>query len=130
MMDAFKRFAAHAATHVAFAFLAMGGWAVYANWAHGPGAAFLAGVVQGSLSGTITYFLKTGLDRLRIRFAGFTAIWAPPAIACSISASVLIAIHAIAGTPEILATIAIPLTVATSYAVVYNFLRTRSAAPA
>jgi hypothetical protein len=35
--------------HVAFAFVAMGGWGAFANRGHGPQAMLLAGLVQGAI---------------------------------------------------------------------------------
>ncbi|QEL24935.1 hypothetical protein FQV39_21830 [Bosea sp. F3-2] len=106
--------------HVAFAFLAMGSWAVFANRAHPMPAPLLAGVIQGALSAVITLLLKRCIEYLASRFTGLAALLAPPAIAALVSVSVLTLVHTIGGTPEIGRTIAVPLTVATSYAVLYN----------
>ncbi|RYE81326.1 MAG: hypothetical protein EOP19_18175 [Hyphomicrobiales bacterium] len=70
---------------------------------------------------SITLLLKRGIEYLASRFAGLAALLAPPVIAGFVSASVLTLIHTIGGTPEIVRTIAVPLTVATSYAALYNF---------
>lgn len=115
--------------HVAFAFVAMGSWAAFANRAHPMPAPLYAGLIQGALSAVITLLLKQGIEALASRFSGLTALLAPPLIAALVSASVLTAIHAIGGTPEIGRTIAVPLTVATSYAALYNLSlwRTRKA---
>jgi hypothetical protein len=118
---AFDRIARSTVTHVLFAFLAMGGWAVFANRAHPLPKAFLAGLVQGALSACLTLFLKTVIEHLSKRFSGVPALWAPPLIACTASAAALVAIHAMSGTPEILKTVALPLTVSTSYAAIYNY---------
>jgi hypothetical protein len=99
----------------------MGGWAMLANREYPVPQALLAGVVQGSLSACLTLFLKTAVEHLSSRFAGITALWAPPLIACIVSSATLTAIHALSGTPEILKTIALPLTVSTSYAAIYNY---------
>lgn len=107
--------------HVAFAFLAMGSWAAFANRGHPMPAPLLAGLIQGTLSAGITLLLKRGIEALARRFSGLTALLAPPVIAGLVSASLLTAIHALGGTPEIARTIAVPLTVATSYAALYNF---------
>jgi hypothetical protein len=112
--------------HVAFAFLAMGSWAAFANRAHAMPAPLYAGLIQGALSAVITLLLKRGIEDLARRFSGLTALLAPPAIAGLVSAGVLTAIHTIGGTPEIGRTIAVPLTVATSYAALYNFSLWRS----
>lgn len=112
--------------HVGFAFLAMGSWAMFANRAHPMPAPLLAGLIQGMISATITLVLKRCIEYLSSRFAGLAALLAPPVIAGLVSASVLTVIHTIGGTPEIARTIAVPLTVATSYATLYNFSLWRS----
>jgi hypothetical protein len=112
--------------HIGFAFLAMGSWAVFANRAHPMPAPLLAGLIQGTLSALITLLLKRGIEYLVSRFSGLTALLAPPLIAGLVSASLLTIIHTIGGTPEIARTIAVPLTVATSYAALYNFSLWRS----
>jgi hypothetical protein len=115
--------------HVAFAFVAMGSWAAFANRAYPMPAPIYAGLIQGALSAVITLLLKRGIEELSAHFTGLTALLAPPLIAGLVSASVLTAIHAMGGTPEIGKTIAVPLTVATSYAALYNLSlwRTRKA---
>ena len=69
------------------------------------------------------------IEFLAGRFSGLTALLAPPVIAGFMSASLLSLLHRIGGTPEIVKTIAVPLTVATSYAALYNYSlwRTRKA---
>jgi hypothetical protein len=116
-----QRAASSSITHVAFAFLAMGGWAVLANREYPVPRTLLVGAVQGTLSACLTLFLKTAVERLSGRFAGMTAFWAPPLIACVASSAILTAIHALSGTPEILKTIALPLAVSTSYATIYSY---------
>lgn len=107
--------------HIGFAFLAMGGWAAFANRAHPMPAPLQAGLLQGAISATITLVLKRAIEYLASSFSGFTALLAPPAIAGLVSASLLTLLHTIGGTPEIAKTIAVPLTVATSYAALYNY---------
>jgi len=116
-----KRLARHGVVHVLFAFFAMGGWAVFANRAYDMPRPLYSGLVQGAMSACLTLFLKSVIDGLSKRFAGRTRLWAPPLIACLGSASLLVAIHAASGTPEILKTITIPLLVSTSYAAIYNY---------
>ncbi len=112
--------------HIAFAFLAMGSWAVFANREYAMPAPLIAGVVQGALSASITFFMKQSLDWLRLRFdrAGYriAALIAPPVLVCSVSLAGLVFIHWFASTPEIALTIAVPFCVAFTYAVVYNAL--------
>jgi hypothetical protein len=107
--------------HVLFAFLAMGGWAVFANRGHAMPQPLYSGLLQGALSACLTLFLKSAIDVLSRRFRGVTRFWAPPLIACLGSASLLTALHALIGTPEIAKTIAVPLLVSTSYASIYNY---------
>ncbi|MBX3582354.1 MAG: hypothetical protein KF810_10685 [Rhizobiaceae bacterium] len=106
--------------HVAIAVLAMGSWAVFANRAHPMPQPLAAGVVQGALSGAITFVLKRLLEVLAARFSGMAALVLPPLIAISLSLFILTAIHTLAGTPEVLATIALP----TSVTAIYSFLYT------
>jgi len=122
----FARLMRSSIVHVGFAFFAMGSWAVFANRAHPMPAPLLAGLIQGTLSAIITLLLKRGIEYLASRFSGLAALLAPPAIAGVVSASLLTVIHTIGGTPEIARTIAVPLTVATSYAALYNFSLWRS----
>lgn len=120
MMQPVARRMHSSAVHVAFAFLAMGGWAAFANRAHPMPAPLLAWLIQGALSAVITLFLKRGVEALATRLPGKTALFAPPLLAALVSASLLTAIHTLAGTPEIGRTIAVPLSVATGYAALYN----------
>ena len=116
-----RRIAGNGITHVAFAFCAMGGWAMFANRDYPPSRFLLAGLVQGALSACLTLFLKTAVEQLSRRMNGTQALWAPPLIACLASTAILATIHALSGTPEILKTIALPLAVSTSYAAIYNY---------
>lgn len=112
-------------THVAFAFIVMGAWAVFANRHHPLPGALIAGVVQGTLSATITLLMKKALDYLSSLFfrqnADWNALIFPPIIVCSVSLTGLILSHVAAETPEIFATIAVPFSVAFTYAWVYTF---------
>jgi hypothetical protein len=107
--------------HVAFAFVAMGAWAAFVNHGHGTRAALLAFVVQGTLSGVLTLVLKKGLESGYQRLSGLSERIAPPLLSASLIAMVLGGVHAAAGTPEILKTVALPWTVSTLYAFVYTF---------
>lgn len=124
-----RALAANGAVHVTFAFLAMGGWAVFANRSYPPPRPLLAGLIQGGMSAVLTLCLKSIIDALSRRFTGLVRLWAPPLIACLATTCTLIAIHAISGTPEILHTIAVPLLVSTSYAAAYNYSIFRQGAP-
>jgi LytS/YehU family sensor histidine kinase len=107
--------------HVGFGFLAMGGWAVFANRDHALGQALLSGLVQGTISGLLTLGLKKFLEWFNARLAGAMALFGPPLVTAASILAILVTAHALAGTPEIAATIAVPFTVSTSYAVIYNW---------
>ena len=112
------------AAHVVFAFLAMGAWAAFANRDHGTGAMLLAFGVQGALSGLITLVLKRWLERAYeghfARFPDWPRKLLGPVISCLTIAGLLFLGHSLAGTPEVLGTIAVPWSVSTLYAFVYT----------
>lgn len=115
------------AAHMAVAFLAMGGWAVLANSAHPPGQALLAGAVQGTVSAAITLVLKRMIEALARRLPGLAALVLPPVLAVLTSLVLLSVIHhRLAGTPELLRTIAVPLSVTALYSASYAFALWRS----
>ena len=118
-----SRFAGSTPVHVAIGFCLMGAWGVWANAAHGTGAALLAGLVQGSISGGLTFGLKRAVDWMRPRMRGVPAYVVPPLIAVTCSGLLLILAHRLAGTPELWMTIAVPLIVSSSYVFSYNILR-------
>jgi hypothetical protein len=118
--QAFKAMARSTGAHVAFAFLAMGGWAWLANSVHGPAAALGPALAQGALSGAITLGLKRVLEELAPRFEGWRALALPPALTASVILAVLIGVHALIGTPFIARTIALPWMVSTLYAIAYT----------
>ncbi len=107
-----------------FAFLAMGGWALFANRSHGAGA-LLPALAQGLLSGAITFGLKRALEALAARMTGWAAYVLPPLVTASAILAVLVGVHTLIGTPEIAATIAVPWSVSSLYAIVYTALLVR-----
>ncbi len=109
-------------THVAFAFLAMGGWAVFANWPHGAERALLAGLVQGTLSGLLTLGLKRFLEAAVGRLSGLWAAIIPPVLTCAGVLAILLTAHRLAGTPNVWATISVPYAVSSSYAWIYSVM--------
>lgn len=111
--------------HLLAAFVAMGGWALFANRGHGTGEALRAGLVQGTLSACLTYGMKRLIEALAARLSGRAAVLLPPLACGALSVTLLTTIHGIAGTPEVLATIAVPVTVATGWAAVYSFTLSR-----
>lgn len=109
------------ALHMAVAFAAMGAWAVFANRAHPWPEALLAGVVQGAMSALITLFLKRMIEALSRRLPGLSGLILPPVLAVAGSIALLNVIHRLAGTPEIAATIAVPVSVTALYSSAYCF---------
>ena len=106
--------------HVAFGFLLMGGWALFANRAHGQGAAWLPALAQGTRSGALTGGLKKTLEALDGRLGGVLAYMIPPAVTAGSILVLLVLVHRLIGTPELVATIAFPWSVSSLYAIVYN----------
>ncbi len=106
--------------HVAFGFLLMGGWALFANRSHGLAAAWLPALAQGILSGALTGALKKTLEALDGKIAGPLAFVVPPAVTAGSILALLVLVHRLIGTPELVATIAFPWSLSTLYAIVYN----------
>ena len=130
MQNALRTFAGSTFAHVGFAFLAMGGWALYANAGHGLAAAALPAAAQGVLSGLITLVLKRALEAMSPRFPGALAYVVPPAITATATLALLVGVHSLIGTPEIARTIAVPWSVSTFYAIVYAATLARGQAKA
>lgn len=137
--QSFRQWAAEStAFHVAFGFVLMGGWAMFANRNHPLPDMLLAGLVQGLISGTLTLFLKKGLERMSKMFfsarqsdegqgRGIAALFVPPLITATAIFAILFTAHTLAGTPEIALTIAVPFAVSTTYAILYNLKLWRAA---
>lgn len=106
--------------HALVAFLAMGGWAAFANRQHAMPAPLTAMLIQGTISATITLILKRGIEALAGRLSGLPALILPPVTAFILSSIVLVGLHRLGSTPELGWTIAVPLTVSTSYAALYS----------
>jgi hypothetical protein len=106
--------------HVAFGFLLMGGWALFANRSHGLAAAWLPALAQGILSGALTGALKKTLEALDGKIAGPLAFVVPPAVTAGSILALLVLVHRLMSTPELVATIAFPWSLSTLYAIVYN----------
>ncbi|HEY3949950.1 hypothetical protein [Phenylobacterium sp.] len=113
------------AVHVSFAFLAMGGWTLWANAGHGLAAAWIPALVQGAISGTITLVLKRALEAMAARLGGPAAYVVPPLATASVIAALLVGVHTLIGTPEIARTIAVPWSVSSLYAIIYTSVLVR-----
>jgi len=107
--------------HLAGAFLVMGSWAFVANRGHGVESAMAAALLQGAMSALVTLSLKTFIEKLALRMSGGAALAVPPVAAFAAVGLVLILLHRLNGTPEVVATIALPLTAATGYAAGYSY---------
>lgn len=119
-----KKYIDNTFVHIGSAFIFMGAWAYFANRLHAPHQAIFAAVLQGMLSATITFFMKKALEGLSAFFIGkkwrWPALVATPLIVCTGSLILLVSAHVMAGTPELFATIALPFSVAFSYACFYS----------
>lgn len=104
----------------------MGGWAVFANRAHAMPAPLVAGLVQGCLTAVITVFLKTVIEAIFRRAHGWMRLVLPPLCAFLTSLVLLTGIHTLAGTPALLSTIAVPISVSTVYACLYTIALSRN----
>jgi hypothetical protein len=133
-----KGWTSNTAVHVAFGFISMGAWAAFANRLHPVPDMLQAALVQGTISGLLTLVLKKALERMNAMFfrapqsdegigRGLAALIVPPIITASSILAILTTAHTLAGTPEILATIAVPFTVSTTYAILYNLRLWREA---
>ena len=118
------------AAHMAFGFAAMGGWALFANRAHGLEASWLPALAQGAVSALLTGVIKKAIEWMDGRIGGPLAYIVPPLVTASSILATLFAMHSAIGTPEIAATIAFPWSISTLYAVIYNagLIRARRAA--
>ena len=112
----------HRATHALVAFLGMGGWAVFANRLHPVPEPLIAGLAQGAVSATITLLLKRAIEAIAVRMKDLAALVLPPLACFAVSLALLLLIHTSVGTPEISATIAVPLAVSTGYGALYNLV--------
>ena len=108
------------ALHTAVGFVLMGSWAWFANRTYDWPAPLVAALVQGAITATITYALKRAIEAVSARTKGRARYVLPPLVAALISALVLTSLHALAGTPALLATISVPFSVASIYAVIYS----------
>ena len=118
------------AAHMAFGFLLMGGWALFANRAHGLEESWLPALAQGTVSALLTGIIKKVIEWMDGRIPGALAYVVPPLVTASSILATLFAMHSAIGTPEIAATIAFPWSISTLYAIIYNagIVRARRAA--
>jgi len=133
-----KSWTSNTAVHVAFGFISMGAWAAFANRLHSAPEMVQAALVQGTISGLLTLVLKKALERMNAMFfrapqsdeglgRGLAALIVPPIVTATCILTILTTAHTLAGTPEVLATTAVPFTVSTTYAILYNLRLWRNA---
>ncbi|CTQ31400.1 hypothetical protein [Jannaschia rubra] len=107
---------------MAVAFVLMWGWAVLATRIHPMPAPMIAVPTQGALSAALTAGLKRGVEALSRHIGGSLL---PALAALAASATLLVAAHLVAGTPESAATVAMPLAVSGSYVLLFSYLNDR-----
>ncbi|MDF3031875.1 MAG: hypothetical protein K0R03_2433 [Moraxellaceae bacterium] len=115
----------------AAAFVMWGAWAYWINRAHGHFAGLVAGVAQGAASFTITLIMAAAVTTLSRRLAGRRGQFLlPPFLTVGCTTSALYTLHHLAGTPNILSTIAAPSSVALAYCLWLSFRLSRPTAAA
>lgn len=83
-----------------------GGWAAYANYSHGFNASVMASAVQAIYAFTSTFIVGRIAEKVYVRFGcGFKGITVGFIIAFLVMLIIPIAVHLLAGTPEIIMTI-------------------------
>ena len=110
-------------------FIGYGGWAWYANLAHGDFIAMRSGLVQGSYSLVLTFLMTLVTEFMYARFRTMPA--AVPLTTALISVVLFVSaysIHMIVGTPEILMTIMPGWIIGSIYTFVYILGLQRSGA--
>lgn len=100
--------------------LLWGSWAFYVNRGAGVGRALRAGLTQALLSFSATLGMSLVLERLfRFGRTPWEGFWIASLGTISLSAGGMTAVHAIAGTPNILATVAPTVALGATFFVVY-----------
>ncbi len=117
-----KGLASQTWVHVLVGAALMGGWAFFANRGYAIGASVQAALLQGGLSAFLTACLKTVADRLQSTLAHW---WMAAAASLMFSATLLMSAHWLAATPELAATVAVPLLVSGTYIFGYCYLKRR-----
>lgn len=83
-----------------------GGWAVFANYEHGPHAWAMAGAIQATYAFISTFFITTVAQRTYIKYnCGVRGVFAGFITSFIVMLAIPVTVHCIAGTPDILQTI-------------------------
>ncbi len=96
------------------------GRAYFFNRAHEIPTPLVIGIAHGLLTSSITLFLKQTIKEIFLRTTRWLSIVLPHLAAFQMSLVLLTATHELAGTPALIETFSVPLTVSPRYA----FLRT------
>ena len=101
-------------------FVAYGGWAYFANLEHGSAIAMRAGLVQGSYSLVLTFFMTLFTEFAFVKIYGlpFAKLLTTGAIAIVLTSTAYF-IHLFVGTPEIIMTILPGALIGTTYTFMY-----------
>ena len=101
-------------------FAAYGGWAYFANMEHGVAVAMRAGLVQGTYSLVLTFFMTLFTEFAFVKIYGlpFAKVLTTAAIAIVLSSTAYF-IHLFVGTPEIIMTILPGALIGTTYTFMY-----------
>ena len=104
------------------AFSMWGGWTAYINHNHGLTTSLISGSAQGIQSAISTFFGTVFIEWLYKRFGHLKAgAFIVGTITSANSLLIMLLLHYIVGTPEILLTIAPVITMATLYCYSYAF---------
>ncbi len=103
----------------------MGGWAVLANREYQMPTPLVAGLAQGVLTAAITLFLKRMIESIFHGASRWLRFVLPPVSAFLVSVALLTVVHGLTGTPALLATLSVPVTVSTLYALSYTIVLSR-----
>jgi len=103
------------AVSAALAFALWGGWAYWINADHGAAKQIVSALAQGTASFVITLVMVRIVARLYQVLPAPLKLPGPALITVGCTGSALVAIHAAVGTPEILKTVAAPLSVALGF---------------
>ena len=94
------------------AFFVWGGWAFWVNRVPDIQHGYVSGITQGMASFVITLLMVESVRLIALRVPPAYQLWLPPLLTASVNGVVLLVVHSLAKTPNILATIAAPLAVA------------------
>ena len=100
-----------------------GGWAIYANWAHGLEIAGRAGITQAAFSATTTAAMSSLMEALFDRHRHrpvWTRLVLSAGVPSVIGVALLLAVHALVGTPELFLTILPSACIGSVYSLVYS----------